>query len=106
MELKKSLREHKPGHLCLVIEDLITSGISILETISPLEKEGLKVQQVAVFLDREQGGCQYLESKGYILQSVLTMAHLLDILERRKKVDQEKLISVKNFLKIHQAASI
>ena len=64
------------GQKCLVIEDVITSGQSILETISALEQEGLIIEDIAVLIDRQQGGRALLESKGYRLHSCLTLDQL------------------------------
>ncbi|MEW6329777.1 MAG: orotate phosphoribosyltransferase, partial [Candidatus Micrarchaeota archaeon] len=40
----------------LVIDDLITTGASKFEIIAPLEAVNLKVQDILVLIDREQGG--------------------------------------------------
>lgn len=76
------------GQKCLVVEDLITSGISIFETIEPLENEGLKIEDIVVLLDRQQGGKKHIEERGYRLHSVVTLKELLSILEQEKKIDQ------------------
>lgn len=67
------------GEKCLLIEDLVTSGSSVFETIEPLEKEGLRVKDVVVFLDRQQGGRENIEEKGYRLHSVITLEELLSL---------------------------
>ena len=46
---------YKKGQNCLLVEDIITSGKSLLETIDEVENEGLKVSDIVVVLDREQG---------------------------------------------------
>ena len=56
------------GQNCLIVEDLITSGSSVFETIEPLEHEGLKITDIVVLVDREQGGKKHIEGKGYNLQ--------------------------------------
>ncbi len=76
--LKKKVEGHfHPGQECLMIEDVVTTGGSILETIAVLENEGLKVKHIVTFIDREQGGSDNLKAKGYNLHSVYTLSQLL-----------------------------
>lgn len=70
------------GQTVLVVDDLITSGDSILETIAAIKAAGMKVHDAAVLIDREQGGREMLENQGYRVHSVLTLHQLLDILVR------------------------
>ena len=59
---------------------MITSGGSVLETAEILQKEGLIVEDVVVFLDREQGGRGNLENNGIKVHSVTTVTDMLNIL--------------------------
>ena len=77
------------GQVCVIFEDLITSGSSILETIEPLEEVGMVVRDIAIFLDREQGGRKRLEDKGYRVHSVVTISELLEILHAHQRLDSE-----------------
>ncbi|GFT86622.1 uridine 5'-monophosphate synthase [Nephila pilipes] len=45
-----------PGETCLVIEDVVVSGASIIETVVDLRKEGLVITDCITILDRLQGG--------------------------------------------------
>ncbi len=45
------------------MEDVITSGKSLIETIAEVEQEDLKVADIVVVLDREQGGKQLLKAE-------------------------------------------
>lgn len=48
----------------LVIEDVVTSGLSILETIKSLNQVELKVEDVITCIDREQNAVQNLAKHG------------------------------------------
>lgn len=101
--LKKTIEGsfHK-GQNCLIVEDLITSGSSILETIHPLEEEGLHVSHAVVLIDREQGGKAALSKHGLQLHAVMTLTELLNALEKNQCISKETVTSVHEFIKGHQ----
>lgn len=92
----------KSGQKVLVVEDLVTSGSSVFETIEPLEKEGLKVSDVVVLIDREQGGRKHLTEKGYDLRAVFTITEMIDILQQTEKLDEAVATKVKEFITNNQ----
>ena len=89
----------KEGETILVYDDLITTGGSKFEAIAPLEEAGLKVKDIVVLVDREQGGKDELAAKGYKLHAVLTVSELLDTLVESKKISQEQFDSIKGYFK-------
>lgn len=89
----------KPGQKCLIVEDLITSGSSILETAEPLKNEDLIVTNAIVLLDRQQGGKENLERAGINVKSIFKMDELLEIILKQNKISQEKFDEIKNYLK-------
>lgn len=100
---KKAIEGHfTPGQTCLVVEDLVTSGMSVFETIDPLQHEGLVVKDVIVLVDREQGGKKHLQEKGFNLYSVLTISEMLETLAATGKLDSEMVAKVKEFIKNNQ----
>ncbi len=94
------------GSSCLVVEDVVTSGASVLETCADLKRVGLKVAHVVVLLDREQGGRGNVEREGVVLHSVLTMSQLMQYLLETGKVTSETVDMVKAFIRENSQVKI
>ena len=86
------------GSSCLVVEDVVTSGGSVLETCHALQTVRVGVAHAVVLLDREQGGRENLQREGVELTSVLTMTQLLRHLQNAGKIQPETTTMVKKFL--------
>ncbi|XP_026150300.1 uridine 5'-monophosphate synthase isoform X2 [Mastacembelus armatus] len=86
------------GDTCLIIEDTVTSGSSIMETAEVLCKEGLKVTDAIVLMDREQGGVEMLASQGIVLHPVISMSKLLNVLLAAGRIDTQTAQSVRKFI--------
>lgn len=95
----KALVEGKfsPGETVLVIDDLITTGASKFEAIAPLEKSGLKVNDILVLIDREQGGKEELAKSGLKLHAVFTITGILEILHRKRKIEDALYENAKRY---------
>src|SRR3989338_10433602 len=93
---------YQPGQTVLVVEDLVTSGSSVFETVEPITLEGLKVTDVVILLDREQGGKKHLADKGLNLRAVITITELLEALEKAGKLDSATIQNVKQFIHSHK----
>jgi uridine monophosphate synthetase len=76
------------GESVVVLDDLITTGGSKLDAMAPLTDAGLKVKDVVVLVDREQGGRQELAAHGLALHAVLTISELLDSLVRAGRISE------------------
>jgi uridine monophosphate synthetase len=75
-----------PGETAVVLDDLVTTGGSKLEALEPLLDAGLKVTDVVVLVDREQGGKAELAQHGLALHAALTLSRILDCLVRHGRV--------------------
>ena len=54
----------EPGSNCLLFEDVVTTGSSVLETVEVLKTAALEVKDTVVLLNREQGGSENLARRG------------------------------------------
>jgi len=88
----------KQADVCLIIEDVVTSGSSILETAAALKKEKLQITDALVILNREQGGKERLQENGIFLHSLISIFDLLKVLFAEKKISSETFRSVNAFL--------
>jgi len=90
--------EFQEGERVVVLDDLITTGASKLEAIALLEEAGLRVEDVVVLIDREQGGREYLEERGYRLHAVFGLGEMLDVLAQHGRISPAQRDEVKAFL--------
>lgn len=74
------------GQTAVVIDDLITSGDSILQAIAALKADGLHVNDAVVLIDRQQGGMENLQSAGYHPHAAMTIRQLLSMLEANQRI--------------------
>ncbi|KAG7464128.1 hypothetical protein MATL_G00184030 [Megalops atlanticus] len=86
------------GDRCLVIEDVVTSGSSVLETAEVLQREGLSVTDAVVLMDREQGGRERLAREGVSLHSVISISKLLEVLTVAGRIAADTADSVRAFV--------
>jgi len=91
--------EYHAGEIALVIDDLATTGGSKFEAIEKLTGAGLVVKDVVVLVDRQSGAKESLEQAGYSMHAVLTITQLLDYWENTGKVDADKIMETRAFLK-------
>ncbi len=82
------------GETCLILEDVMTSGGSILETTDSLRNEGLKVSDAIVIVDRGQGGKERLEEKGIKVHALTTLTELATLLYEANKIDKPLLTNI------------
>lgn len=70
--------EFQPGQRCLIVEDVVTTGSSIIETATDLEQAGLTITDLVALIDREEGGRENLAP--YHLHTILSLSDILHTL--------------------------
>lgn len=105
---RKSIKEHgtkkeiegvfTPNQTCLVIEDIVTSGGSTLETVRTLERHNICVSGVVCAIDREQGAAENLRHSGVSLHASLSISSILETLVSKALLSQEDAERTLHFL--------
>ena len=72
-----------PGQRVVVVEDVITTGGSVLKAVESAQKEGLVVAKVLALVDREAGGRERIESEGYSFFAFFTLSEIIEAFEKR-----------------------
>ena len=95
----------QPGDEIVLIEDVVSSGASLLETIEDLDSEQLSIAGILVVIDREQGGTDLLKAEGFRVNSLFTVSQLLELLVGADRLDQETADKIKDFIQKNQIVS-
>jgi orotate phosphoribosyltransferase len=61
-----------------LIEDVVTTGGTLLKVIERVEQEGFKVAVAAAVIDREEGGAAALAEAGCPFHAIFTRRQLMD----------------------------
>ena len=62
-----------PGDRAILLDDTCSSGSSLLQAIKAVEDSAATVANVAVLLDRQEGGSQAIRDLGYDFNAILEM---------------------------------
>jgi orotate phosphoribosyltransferase len=63
----------KKGSKVAIVDDVITTGGSVLKAIKAVEEEGCKVEKVIVIVDRNEGGSELLKNEGYNFEAIINL---------------------------------
>lgn len=88
--------------VCAVIEDVATTGSSILETIRVLEEHGLVVRDIFIVVDREQNAVNTMEEHGYHVHALFTITEILQTLLAEHLITHKQFATVKQFCSANQ----
>lgn len=84
--------------MALLIDDLVTLADTKLEAAAVLEENGLTVNDIAVLLDREQGGLEELRRRGYACHAAFKLKELLDLYLNSMQIDEEQYGQIMAYL--------
>lgn len=85
----------RAGETAVLIEDLISTGGSVIQAARALEEAGVEVQAVmSIFSYGMASGRERFDAAGYKPQSLLTLDVLLELLKASSKLDNQALASI------------
>ena len=87
-----------PGQHVLLVDDLITSGGSVIQTAQALRGEGLQVRDVIVLVDRDVGAARRLEYHGLRLISIVTLPAMLNLYMSERLISEDEYRRSLDFL--------
>lgn len=66
-----------PGTGVVLVEDVLTTGGTLLEGVRRVREAGFSVIRLFVLLDRQEGGRENIEAEGLALEALFTREELL-----------------------------
>lgn len=82
----------------VLVDDLITDGMSKIVFVDGIRQAGAFVQDVLVILDREQHGKETLAKENLKLHSLITLKELLEYMKKKKLIDEKDYNRVIDYL--------
>jgi orotate phosphoribosyltransferase/uridine monophosphate synthetase len=92
----------KPGESVLVIDDLMTTGGSLVETLEILKGADLAVHDAIVLVDRGQGGGERLKHHGLHLVPLLNLTQMLNHYFSQGLISEADFRKSQEYVRTHQ----
>ena len=106
--VRKQAKEHGTGKAVegvtcqdmklLMIEDVVTSGGSVINAIKSIKEEKMVVTDAYAIVDRMEGATQALQAEGVKLHSLLTINDIAQILFEQKLITEDLLKQIQDRL--------
>jgi len=107
--VRKEAKEHgtsriveghfRKGMIAVVIDDVTSTGGSILRAVESLRNHGLKVYDAVVLVDREQGAYERLENVNVKLHYTFKVSKLAEILYREGLLSHDKYQKIVEYVR-------
>jgi|GEM_PF-126710 len=94
---------YAPGTRALLIDDLVTTGGSIVDTARFMAEHDIVVKDAVVLIDREQGAADQLKHHGFNLISILKLSVMLNHYHTLHLIDEQTYERCISYLREHQA---
>ena len=92
------------GMQVMMIDDVVTTGTSILNGIKQLKEEGLSISNACVIINRLEGADKILNSVGVTLHQLTDILEITEILFQEKLIGEDILEKIKKQVSQNQAS--
>tara|TARA_Y100000590_G_scaffold78382_1_gene87077 strand:+ start:1173 stop:2546 length:1374 start_codon:yes stop_codon:yes gene_type:complete len=75
--------EYTENTQCILIEDVITTGSSVLQTITQMEQKGINIIKIIVIVCRDPLALETIRGKGYQIEVLFTLEDILSVCQNR-----------------------
>ncbi len=90
--------DFRRGDQVILIEDIVTSGASLVETLEEVEDVGLEVPKIVCIIDRQQGGSTVLRDQGYKMSCLFTMDEIVETMKDLGKLSEDQGAYILDFI--------
>lgn len=108
--VRKKAKEHgekqqiegivEEGETALVVDDLITTGGSVAETVTVLKANNIKVDNALVLLDREESGKENLKTGSDVrLHSLASISEIIEVFKNRSWITTHQSEKVLQYIR-------
>lgn len=87
-----------PGETAVVVDDLVSSGLSKIEAIAPLAAAGLVVRDIVVLIDRRGADATDLAAAGFTLHAAFTLPQIAAALAEHGRISDEARAAIDVYL--------
>ena len=91
-----------PGNHVLLVDDLITTGLSLEKAAKAITAEGGIVIDSVVLIDRQEGGREKLEKHGIKLHALLNISEIARTLSELGTIDEQQMKTILKQIKQKQ----
>ncbi|RLG76973.1 MAG: orotate phosphoribosyltransferase [Thermoprotei archaeon] len=86
------------GKRVVVIDDVATTGGTLLTAVEVLKQHGAEPVAVAVIIDREQGASKRIEEHRLRFYKLLTVRELIEIARKKQLIDEETATRILSYV--------
>lgn len=91
--------KYEAGKTYLLLDDLITTGESIFETIEKFKLAELYTKDIIVIIDRSKNAQKLLHENGLNLHSLISLDEIVEVLSKNQRISTQQVDEIKSFTK-------